>query len=59
MVRHSRDKNTGNEPAWFCSKYIVYQSAVWWVIQDSLVIIGMRDWDKRELRRFNVLSLLS
>ena len=33
--------------------------AVWLVIRDGLVIIGMSDREVRELRRFNVFSLLS
>ena len=47
-----------NPFGWFIN-ILSINVAVWLVIRDGLVIIGMSDWDERKLRRFNVFSLLS
>ena len=47
-----------NSFGWF-TNILSIKVAVWLVIRDGLVIIVMSDWDMRELRRFNVFSLLS
>ena len=43
---------------WFIN-ILSIKVAVWLVIRDGLVIIGMSDWEVRELRRFNVFLLLT
>ena len=45
-----------NSFGWFM-KILSIKVAVWLVIRDSLVIIGMSDWEVRELRRFNEFLL--
>ena len=47
-----------NPFGWFIN-ILSIKVAVWLVIGDGLVIIGMNDLEVRELRRFNVFSLLS
>ena len=47
-----------NPFGWFIN-ILSIKVSVWLMIRDGLVIIGMSDWQVRELRRFNVFSLLS
>ena len=47
-----------NSFGWFIN-ILSIKVAVWLVIRDGLVIIGMSDCEVRELRMFNVFSLLS